>query len=76
VLDLLAGDRSGYHQRDEREASGQYRHHDRYEPLFGPAQHQLWPEGFAFGLFQMLAVADQHDAVARNDAEDRKEAHE
>jgi hypothetical protein len=76
VLDLLARDRAVHQQRDKGQAGGQDRHHDRDLALDRAAHHQLRPERHALAPFQVLDVADQHDAVAGHDAKHGEEADE
>ncbi len=52
------------------------RHQNRRQPLARAAYHERRAERLALVLLQMLEVVDQHDAVARGDAEHREEADE
>jgi hypothetical protein len=50
------------------------RHENRRDAFASPADHQVEPERHAFFAFQMLVVADQHDAVPGHDPEHGEEA--
>jgi hypothetical protein len=76
VLDLLPGDVAGQQERHEGEPGRQRGHEDRRQALLRALDDQLRPEGHAFLVLQVLVVADEHDAVAGDDAEDGEEADE
>ena len=76
MLDLVAGLRAAEHDRHQRQAGGERGHQDRREPFLGAAQHQVAAERHPFLDLEMPVVADQHDAVARGDAEDGDESDE
>ncbi len=76
VLDLVAGDVAGDRQGHQGQPRRQCRHQDRGEPFPRPPQDEPGPERFAFVPLKMLAVVDQHDAVARRDPKHREESDE
>jgi hypothetical protein len=75
-LDLAAGLPAGERERHEAEPRRERRHHDGDQALLRPALHGFVDVTNALLMDQVTDVRDQHDAVARGDAEERDEAHQ
>ena len=56
----------------QRQTSGQGGHHDRRNPFTRATHHQAETKGYVLFVFQMLIVADQHDAVAGSHTQNRE----
>ena len=77
MLDLVAGNVAGDHERHEREPGRERRHQDRREPLRRAAQDELRGRSVSPSVsLEVLEVVDHQDPVARGDPEHGVEADE
>ena len=74
MLDLVARTVTEDDERDQGQPRGQGRHQDGGQAFLRAPQHEVPAEGLTLHPFEMLAVVDQQDAVARGDPEHGEEA--